>query len=180
MILAVMVGTTWRFIDPVDDPAGVVEEILDALSADASIPVAELTFTRKAWQGHDVDTDNHLFVSVNQETGFGALTWYVMQGWPLEGEKYEEVWVTDNPDPADADPRVVKDPHAGAFYHRRSALPLDRVRAALVEFCAAGTGDRPESVSWVTGRVDGWRQDEPYPASGDAEPVWNLPDNPWG
>ncbi|WP_229075924.1 Imm1 family immunity protein [Actinoplanes sp. DH11] len=182
MILAVQVGRSWRFISSREDVAGVVESVFDDLAAqrEQGFPgeVAELTFARQPWHGYDVDTDNHLFISINVETGFGALTWYVMQNRPRASDIHDVVWVTDNPQPTDADPRVVADPDAGGFYHPRSAIPLEQVRAALVEFCATGTGDRPECVSWTPGRIDGWRQDEPYRKRAPDDSGANFPD-PW-
>lgn len=183
MILGVLIGEDWRFVDPQEDVARTVEEVLEFLTARRGVDdpgqVAELTFARLPWQGHAVDTDNHLFVSANEETGFGALTWFVDQGWPRKGEIYNDVWVTDNPKPPSFDPRVVSDPDCGTFYHSRSDIPLSQVRAALVEFCSMRSGDRPECVSWVPGRIDGRRLDENFPRKKESESAWALPENPW-
>ncbi len=108
MILGFRADEDWRFTDPKNGIADVVERIFEALTAreeaGSRSQIAELTFARWPWEGETVDTDNHLFVSVNKETGFGALTWYVMQGWPKEGDIYEQIWVTDNPQPPNFDP----------------------------------------------------------------------------
>ena len=55
------------------------------------------------------------------------------------------------------DPRVVADPGEDAFHDRRNALPIAKVREAIEEFCRVGTGDRPESIGWVPGGLDGVR-----------------------
>ncbi|MGW1668812.1 Imm1 family immunity protein [Streptomyces sp. NPDC002324] len=113
---------------------------------------------------HTADTftwwpDNFLQISVNSVTGYGGLIWYV-------GEERAEasmdviskhVWISDNPEPPDFDPRVVSDPGFPLFFDPRSVLPVLQVRAALEEFCRTGTGGRPESIGWVRGETSGRR-----------------------
>ncbi|MFJ3337639.1 Imm1 family immunity protein [Streptomyces sp. NPDC086766] len=45
------------------------------------------------------------------------------------------------------------------FHDPASAIPLDRVRAALEEFCLSGNGDRPSCIGWVSGEANGQRLD---------------------
>jgi hypothetical protein len=188
VILAVRTDGDWRFEDPRGDVSRIVAAILDELAAPtgpgASSPIAELTFSPHRWEGPIADADNRLFASVNGKTGFGALTWYVLEGWPQTGGIYDDIWVTDNPHPVDFDPRVPSDPDSGAFYHPASAVTLDRVRTALEEFCTVGTGDRPECVSWVPGRIDGWRLDAAPPEREPGPTGWepyegSEPESPW-
>ncbi|MFJ8746515.1 Imm1 family immunity protein [Embleya sp. NPDC127516] len=69
--------------------------------------------------------------------------------------------MSDNPEPPDLDPRVVSDPCYPLFHDPSSALPIPRIRAALEEFCRAGTGERPECIDWVVGGMNGQRFDRP-------------------
>jgi hypothetical protein len=103
--------------------------------------------------------DNYLEISVNTETGYGGLAWFVTQDRVTKDDVSRYIWVSDNPAPPDFDPRVVGDPGVPYFYDPRSTLPLDDVRAALEEFCRTGTGDRPECVRWVHGEMNGLRHD---------------------
>lgn len=103
--------------------------------------------------------DNVLQVAVNSETGYGGLVWYATQGRISKSDISEYIWVSDNPNPPDFDPRVVSDPGVPYFFDPRSTLPADQVRAALEEFCRLGDGDRPESIGWVHGEMNGQRRD---------------------
>lgn len=161
--MCVNAGEDWRCEDSPVDVARVVAELLEELNSSPApgfrVQIAELSFAGERPIGSGIDTSNHLVVSLNGETGFGALTWHVTESWPRADGIYGEAWVTDNPFPAEVDPRVLSDRDTGTFFHRTSAIPEDGVRAALSEFCSTGTGDRPECVSWVPSRIDGWRLD---------------------
>jgi hypothetical protein len=116
---------------------------------------------------HTVDTrgwwpDNHLQVGVNPATGYGGLVWYVSpdRAERLGDEELQYAWVTDNPNPPEDDPLVVSDPCVPMCFDRRSTLPIEDIRAALEEFCRTGTGDRPESVGWVHGDINGYRRED--------------------
>jgi hypothetical protein len=97
----------------------------------------------------------YLNVSVNVETGFGALIWGVSDG--FAGDLPDGVWTSDNPEPPTVDPRVLADPDSAAFHDPRSTLPIPRILAAVGEFCRTGTGERPTGVSWAEGHLDGTR-----------------------
>jgi hypothetical protein len=106
--------------------------------------------------------DNYLRVAVNCRSGYGGLIWYVT-GDRARGagdDMHQYVWVSNNPNPPDFDPRVVADPGYPKFHDPRSTLPVEQIRAALIEFCRKGTGGRPECVQWVTGEMNGDRHDE--------------------
>ena len=165
MYLSVSAGWSRRCVGPRIDASQVVAEIFDDLNSCREpgfrVQTAALTFTAERPAGPVIDTDNHLLVSFNAETGFGALIWYVTEGWPRTGGIYDDTWVTTNLRPVDSDPLVVADSHTGEYHHRSSAIPDASVRAALTEYCTTATGDRPECVSWVPSRIDGWPLDAP-------------------
>lgn len=106
-----------------------------------------------------VPPDNLLLVAVNNGTGFGALTWCVRETHPAPRHLHEHIWISDNPDPPAFDPRVVAEPSEQAFHDRRSTLPVAKMLEAIEEFCRVGTGDRPESIGWVPGDLEGVRSD---------------------
>ncbi|MEV4283859.1 Imm1 family immunity protein [Actinoplanes xinjiangensis] len=180
MILCFAVGECCRFIDVRGDAIGVAQKILEELAAEArpGFPgqVAVLTFVQRAWEEVAAQTDNHLLASINVETGYGALIWYVTEDRKPKRDINNQVWVTNSLHPVEVDPRVVADPDCGTFYHPRSTIPLDQIRAALEEFCTMGTGDRPECVTWVSGGIDGRRDDEPYAGRApDSTDAWQDP-----
>ncbi|QKW23949.1 hypothetical protein HUT16_37050 [Kitasatospora sp. NA04385] len=107
--------------------------------------------------------DNCLVVAVNRSTGYGGLAWFVTGRNPKKGGVYDHVWVSDNPEPPDSDPRVVSESYYPHYHDRASTFPLDRIRAAVEEFCRADNGDRPESITWITGNANGMRSDREYP-----------------
>jgi hypothetical protein len=105
--------------------------------------------------------DNFLYVAYNSRTGYGGFTWFVSaeRAEISGGGVYDDVWVSDNPEPPSFDPRVVSDPGYPLFYHPRSVLVEDRVREVLEEFCRTGTGERPSVIGWVRGDTNGQRLD---------------------
>jgi hypothetical protein len=86
----------------------VVAEIFDDLNVSPEpgfrVQTAALTFTVGPPAGPVIDTNNHLRISFNTESGFGALTWYVTEDWLHSGGIYDDIWVTSNPKPVDFDP----------------------------------------------------------------------------
>lgn len=73
------------------------------------------------------------------------------------GEVSQSCWVSDNPEPPNVDPMVFSDPDCPMCFDPRSTLPIRSIRAALEEFCRVGTGERPQSVQWVRGDINGER-----------------------
>ncbi|MFF1441319.1 Imm1 family immunity protein [Streptomyces sp. NPDC058295] len=53
------------------------------------------------------------------------------------------------------------DPGYPRFHHPRSTVPIARIRAAVEEYCRAGTGHRPTCVDWTPGDLAGRRLDTP-------------------
>ncbi|MEV6846727.1 Imm1 family immunity protein [Actinoplanes sp. NPDC051411] len=104
-------------------------------------------------------SDDLLWVGINNQTGYGALIWLALASSPKKGGIYNYTWVSDNPNPPTTDPQVIADPSVVYFHDPRNALPLADIRTALEEYCRTGTGDRPESISWVRGGTDGRRFD---------------------
>jgi hypothetical protein len=96
----------------------------------------------------------HLIVALNKETGYGAFMWY----W----SSVDPVWVSDNPQPPDFDPRVVSDSGYPLFHAASSTLPVGRFREVLEEFCYTGTGRRPAGIGWVRSDTCGRRIDGGY------------------
>ncbi|MFJ8164135.1 Imm1 family immunity protein [Streptomyces sp. NPDC096136] len=106
-------------------------------------------------------TEASLTVSVNHENGYGGLAWFAdgntaKRLMETRGEEFaDSIWVSMNPTPPEFDPEILSDPWVPTYIHRTSALPIPMLRAALEEFCKAGTGDRPECVNWVEGNFNG-------------------------
>ncbi|MYV51198.1 hypothetical protein GT042_01440 [Streptomyces sp. SID3212] len=123
--------------------------------------VASLMFAdgRHSERARDWWPDNTLQAAVNLETGYGGLVWFATQECATKDSVSEYIWVSDNPNPPDFDPRVVSDPGVPYFFDPRSALRVDRIRAVLEEFCRLGSGDRPECIEWVHGEMNGQRHD---------------------
>ncbi|MFJ3794247.1 Imm1 family immunity protein [Kitasatospora sp. NPDC090091] len=103
----------------------------------------------------------YLSVAANETTGFGAITWWTDNLPPRVGGIYDYVWISDNPTPSEIDAQLVSDPHYPLYHDPASAIPLAQVRGVIEEFCSSGTGERPESISWVTGEINGQRHDRP-------------------
>ncbi|WP_158578520.1 Imm1 family immunity protein [Spongiactinospora rosea] len=118
---------------------------------------------------------SNLHVALNRRYGYGALIWFVDEQFPKAGGVYDSVWVSDNPEPVDFDPRIVSDPGYPLFHDPASAIPASQVQEAVEGFCRAYSGDRPQCVGWVAGHVNGQRLDRP-PITGAVED----PDIDWG
>ncbi|WP_285489351.1 Imm1 family immunity protein [Amycolatopsis taiwanensis] len=156
-------ATTWAEMEWLINE--VVEHSVPEWTGGPGISPGEIANFSFAEGRHSIGTydwwpDNYLRVAVNPETGYGALIWYVTgdrNNVPEDLANY--CWVSDNPNPPGFDPRVVADPGQPRFHDIYSVLPVAEVRAALEEFCRTGTGDRPETVRWVHGDMDGRRLD---------------------
>jgi hypothetical protein len=112
---------------------------------------------------------NSLVVSLNRDTGYGGLIWFATPGYtgPESDEILDNVWVSDNPNPPDFDTEVLSNPGEPYCFDPRSTLPVEKVEAAVEEFCRVRTGGRPECVQWVMGELSGRRA--------DGEPESELP-----
>jgi hypothetical protein len=161
VILNVFIDKKWRHCESQDEMISVISDVMGSGEmrthveryggADAG---AWFGFSEFRIEGTDMP-DNFLRVAVNEETGYGGLTWGVTDKYPVPCG----VWISDNPNPPTFDPLVVSDPGCPVFYEPHSTLPLNMVRAALEEFCYLGTGARPACVGWVRGNVSGRRLD---------------------
>jgi hypothetical protein len=107
-----------------------------------------------------------LRLAVNLDTGFGGLIWYSVHS-DDDDPISRHVWVSDNPNPPDSDPRVISDTHVPIFLARRSVLPVPRIGEAVEEFCLGGTGARPERIEWAVGQVNGLLLGAEAPQAGD-------------
>ncbi|WP_079000597.1 Imm1 family immunity protein [Streptomyces sp. AS58] len=105
--------------------------------------------------------NNFLVVSLNRETGYGGLIWFVNDGYPGPDpdEVLDNIWVSDNLNPPDFDTEVVAEPGEPYFFDPRSTLPITKIEAAVDEFCRTRTGIRPECVHWTLGEASGKRAD---------------------
>ena len=177
----------WYHAETVEEMSRLVGEVMEHLpdedgsaqpkryGRDAWFCFSDLRFEHPRNPGDEPDT--LLRLAVNRSTGFGALMWLVTRGRSSgAGDEVDDyLWISDNPQPPEFDPRVIAEPGYVRFHSRRSAVPLERVRVVLEEFCRVGTGARPESISWVRGELNGQRSDE--------EPIvdWvEAPEtNPW-
>ncbi|TRV73339.1 hypothetical protein FKN01_27655 [Streptomyces sp. 130] len=94
--------------------------------------------------------DNCLYVSVDIESGYGALRWWGKRRPTSRASAsiFDSVWTSLNSSPPATDPLLIMDPGAGDCYPRTAAIPVPRVREALEEFCGLRTGERPECIEW--------------------------------
>ncbi|WP_352231334.1 Imm1 family immunity protein [Actinomadura sp. NBRC 104412] len=115
------------------------------------------SFSERRLSHSNAVAGSYLRFAVNVTTGYGGLIWNLDQIVP--GKPEDRIWISDNPEPPDFDPRVVSDPGYPLFHDPRSTVPLAHVRSALEEFCHVGTGDRPNCIRWVRGELNGQRYD---------------------
>lgn len=165
MILNAMIHRQWHYAETWPEMSALITEVIENLEAETDTPYwspgddACFMFSdRRHVDGPDMP-DNFLRIAVNTSTGFGGLIWLVGENHPARGGIFDHVWVSNNPNPPDFDPRVVSDPGEPMFHDPRSALPVSEVRAAVEEFCRTGTGNRPECIHWVRGHANGYRLD---------------------
>jgi len=166
VILSAFFNGNWAYGETTEEMARIISSVLENLRGEdgegrSYTPGSDAWFSM-ASERHSNEhraADNHLRVAVNRRTGYGSLIWFVEDGSSRVGEVYKSVWISDNPHPPSVDPRVVSDPGYPLFHNPASAIPLDRVRAALEEFCLSGSGDRPSCIGWVSGDMNGQRLD---------------------
>lgn len=154
MILNVFFRDEWRYAETWQDMGAIVMSVLNTMKAGSEI--ASLGFSEQRHTGHNGPA-NTLRIAVNRETGYGGLVWFLERNNSKHGGIYDHVWVSDNPEPPVEDPRVASDPWTPVYLDRKSTLPIPKIRAAIEEYCKAGTGDRPETIDWVHGHVNGRR-----------------------
>ncbi|MFI1200624.1 Imm1 family immunity protein [Streptomyces sp. NPDC020883] len=170
MILNAVIHGTYHYAENWREMSDLITEVTENLKSEdpgaLGISPGDLACFMFASERHTSDTfswwpDNFLHVAVNASTGYGGLTWNLSaeRAAKAQDEMSNHVWVTDNSTPPDFDPRVVSDPGYPLFYSPSSTLPVSQIRAALEEFYRAGTGNRPECVSWVRGELNGQRLD---------------------
>lgn len=165
MILNVLMNDEWRYAETWTEMQALIAETVDGLVPETMRSFydpgndAWFMFSNLRHHGGRSMPSNFLRVSINRNTGYGGLIWFVTKNFPAEGRVFDSVWVSDNPNPPAFDPRVVSDPGEPLFHDRRSVLPMPRIRTAIDEFCRAGTGVRPEGVDWARGHANGLRLD---------------------
>jgi Immunity protein Imm1 len=166
VILNAMIHRQWLYAETWPQMAAIISEVMNNSGSEAEEPYptpgeeAWLMFSdRRHVDGPDMP-DNFLRVSVNNSTGYGGLIWFVSDKYPKREGMFGSVWVSDNPNPPDFDPRVVADSGEPTFHDPKSALPVPQVRAAVEDFCRRGTGFRPECISWTSGWANGHRLDK--------------------
>lgn len=167
MILHALIHDEVRYADTWPAILALIDEATNGLQAESQDPYyhpgedAKFMFSDVRHRCDQTDWPNNcLQIAVNTSTGYGALIWHVMEGFAEKGGIYDHIWISDNPNPPDFDPRVVSDPGEPRFHHPRSTLPIPMIRQAVEEFCRVGTGHRPECIGWVRGWVNGHRLDE--------------------
>ncbi|MFJ4669785.1 Imm1 family immunity protein [Kitasatospora purpeofusca] len=94
---------------------------------------------------------------VSDAADYGALFWMNTLS---EGGIYDWGWLSDNPRPSGAEPTLVSDKCTGAYYDPGSVLSISSITAAVREYCLGGTGERPTAIGWVTGEMNGYRNDD--------------------
>ncbi|WP_326575261.1 Imm1 family immunity protein [Actinacidiphila glaucinigra] len=166
MILNVTCGDRQWFAETGDEISSVVAEAMGSLQGwnqqgEHWFPGTTAWFAwsdRRHMDRADMP-NNFLVVSINKETGYGGLIWFVNAGYPgpETDEVLDNIWVSDNPNPPDFDPGVVSNPDEPYWFDLRSTLPAEQIEAAVEEFCRVRTGIRPECVQWTLGEVSGRR-----------------------
>lgn len=164
MILNSYFDHQWHNAEAAEEVASLISELIATLKHERASKFVEpgtdalLCFAHERFQ-HKLrltkGVKGHLQVGVNTATGYGALMWY----WGGD----DPVWVSDNPQPPDFDPRVVSDPGYPLFHDPASTLPMKQFLEVLEEFCYSGTGERPKSAQWVRSDICGRREDREYP-----------------
>jgi hypothetical protein len=126
--------------------------------------IAWLSWSDRRHAGDSDMPNNFLVVSLNRESGYGGLIWFVNAGYPgpETDEVLDNIWVSDNPNPPDFDTEVVSNPGEPYWFDPRSTLPIKEIEAAVHEFCRVRTGIRPECVQWTLGEVSGRRADREF------------------
>lgn len=164
MILSVVFQGEWHYCESENQIPPIITKVMEGLEgeqkiADSHFPGddAWFCFADKRKSHVDATPGCNLRVAINQHTGYGALIWFPDEGFPKKRDVYGSVWISNNPEPPEFDPRVVSDPGYPLFHDPASAIPIPSVRAAVEEFCRTGTGDRPECIDWVAGHVNGQR-----------------------
>lgn len=163
MILNAVVDRQWRHAETWPETTALIDEVFARLESESDYPYyspggdARFMFSGERHTGEGEMPNNFLHVAANSSTGYGALIWFVSDDHPIKGGIFDHVWVSDNPNPPSFDPRVVSDPGEPKLHDLRSCLPVLEVRAALDEFCRMGTGERPDSIHWVRGYMNGYR-----------------------
>ncbi|MFB7031456.1 MULTISPECIES: Imm1 family immunity protein [unclassified Streptomyces] len=94
--------------------------------------------------------DNCMYVSVDIQSGYGALKWWGTRrvDSKISAEVFRSVWTSMSLNPPEEDPLLIKDPGSGECYPREAAISVAQIREALEEFCHLRTGDRPECIKW--------------------------------
>ncbi|AWT46817.1 MULTISPECIES: Imm1 family immunity protein [Streptomyces] len=168
MFLNVFFKEEWRYAESPEQISRLVAEVIDGLQGERRIggsyfPGEDAWFCLADRRKSDVEpvAGSNLRVAINPHHSYGALVWFVNDQFSRKGGVYDSVWVSDNPEPLDFDPRIVSDPGYPLFHDPASALPKSRILAAVEEFCRTRTGERPERIDWVAGHVNGQRLDRP-------------------
>ncbi|MCI2418825.1 Imm1 family immunity protein [Saccharopolyspora sp. K220] len=94
---------------------------------------------------HEYPT-NQLRLDTEPDAGWGALNYVDTAGRP----DAPGVWNSLNPEPPRFAPTIWFDPGTPTAFPESAVLPIERVRAALTEFCR--TGKRPTCIQWQDGR----------------------------
>jgi hypothetical protein len=158
VFLSVFYKDEWRSGVGPEATARLISDVLTGLDSDED---AWFCLADRPTTDDDAAPSSNLRVAVGEGHEYGALIWFPDDDFPRKGGVYDSVWISDNPAPAADGPRVVADPGYPLFHDPASVLPVSQVRAAVEEFCRAGTGDRPGGVAWVAGHMNGQRLDRP-------------------
>ncbi|MFG3294551.1 Imm1 family immunity protein [Streptomyces sp. NPDC048179] len=168
MLLSVFFKGEWRYAESPDQVSELIAEVMNGLRGEGEVggsyfPGDDAWFCLADRRKSDSEpvVGSNLRVAINPVHGYGALVWFVNDQFPRKRGVYDSVWLSDNPDPVDFDPRVVSDPGYPLFHDPASTLPNSMIRAAVEEFCRTRSGERPECIDWIAGHVNGQRLDRP-------------------
>lgn len=158
MILSVSFRGAWLYPENKDQISRMVDDVIAGMRSTENVWFCLASQRQNDWEPV---AGSNLCVAINLRSGYGSHIWCVDEGYPIRGGNYDSVWISDNANPPNFDPEVISDPGYPLFHDPASTLPISKVRLTVNEFCAAGTGDRPECIDWTAGHANGQRLDRP-------------------
>ncbi|MFI0545271.1 Imm1 family immunity protein [Streptomyces sp. WSLK1-3] len=158
-----VLGETPAYLETQSD----VREYLDAVFAEghrlkSSVDLAfQVIWDVASDKVHASPPDNVLSIGINFSSEYAGFLWHcegiISQRVSAEvgHDVANHAWVSLNPTPPEADPKVLSDPGCPTFFDRVSVLPLSSIRPVVEEYYQEGTGFRPAQVQWVKGHYTG-------------------------
>lgn len=119
----------------------------------------ELHFQQETY--FHVGDDPRRFLRTGSDREVGAALFYDDPREPGQAQEIvtgDWAWVALNPEPLAHAPTIYYDQPTPVIFPRRAVLPLDRLRAVVLEW--TDTGRRPTCVDWLAVNSLSWELDE--------------------